>query len=157
MIVAHGGTTIASYGSQWLYLLIPFTIFAAIVGYLFASGTSQLRSIRGVFDRIGGSLERITGLPAWSSGGIGVGLFALIVAVIGFYWDVAWHIEFGRDLFIFTPAHMMIVVGLGLIVAAALTSITFATLRSAEVGKRFKSVVVPYSAMPLLLWGSVHS
>ena len=153
MIVADGGTTIATYGAQWLYLLIPFAVFSAIVAYLLASGTGDLRSIRGVFGRIGRSLEGITGLPAWSSGGLGVGLFALIVAVIGFYWDVAWHIEFGRDLFIFTPAHMMIVVGLGLIVAAALTSIAFATLGSAEVGRRFKSVVVPYSAMPLLLLG----
>lgn len=153
MMLAHAGTGIGSYGTQWLYLVVPFAVFSAIVGYLFATGTGDARSIRGVLTRIGDSLERLTGLPAWSSGGIGVGLFALIVAVIGFYWDVAWHIEFGRDLFIFTPAHMMIVVGLGLIVASAITSIVFATNARAETGRRFKSVVVPYSSMPLLLLG----
>lgn len=153
MILAGGGTTLASYGSQWLYLLVPFALFVAIVGYLFGSGLGDARSLRGAIGRIGGSLERITGLPSWSAGGIGVGLFALVVAVLGFYWDVAWHIEFGRDLFIFTPAHMMIVVGLALIVASALTSITFATLSGARVGKRFKNIVIPYSAIPLLVLG----
>ena len=153
MTLAHAGTGIASYGAQWLYLLVPFAVFGGIVGYLFATGAGDGRSIRGALTRVGDSLERLTGLPAWSSGGIGVGLFALVVAVIGFYWDVAWHIEFGRDLFIFTPAHMMIVVGLALIVAAAITSIVFATVSRAETGRRFKNLVVPYSAMPLFLLG----
>ena len=37
----------------------------------------------------------------------------LLIAVIGFYWDVAWHIDFGRDTKnLFTPPHVMILVGL---------------------------------------------
>ncbi|MDQ3646154.1 MAG: hypothetical protein M3345_04380, partial [Actinomycetota bacterium] len=153
VVLAHGGTTLASYGTDWLYLLVPFLVFFAIVGFLVATGKGTGAPPVAFLLRIDDSLQRISGLPGWSAAGIGVGLLALVVAVIGFYWDVAWHIEIGRDTFIFTPAHMMIVMGLGLILVAAATSILFATIRRAEIGMRLGALRVPYSAIPLALLG----
>lgn len=151
---AHSGTIgIGTYGTDWLYLLIPFLGFFAVVAYLALSGTARVGGVRGILLRISDSLTRLTGLPAWSAGGLGVGMFALVVAVIGFYWDVSWHIELGRDEYIYTPAHMMIVTGLGLIVLSSATAIVLASVTGAEVGKRFGRLVVPLSAIPLALLG----
>jgi hypothetical protein len=35
---------------------------------------------------------------------------------LGLYWDVGWHIDFGRNKALFTPPHTMIVIGLAGIV-----------------------------------------
>ena len=153
-VYAHSGEIgIGTYGTDWLYLLIPFLAFFAVVTYLAVSGSSRIGGVTGVLLRISDSLTRLTGLPAWSAGGLGVGMFALVVAVIGFYWDVSWHIELGRDEFIYTPAHMMIVAGLGMIVASAATAIVLASVTSADTGRRFGKVVVPLSSIPLALLG----
>lgn len=153
---AHSGAenvSVLTYGTDWLYLLVPLMVFITIVAYLAISGRSKLGGVTGILLRISDSLTRLTGLPAWSAGGIGVGIFALLVAVIGFYWDVAWHIELGRDQFIFTPAHMMIVAGLGFILLAAVTAIVLATVTNADVGKKLGRIVVPLSAVPIALLG----
>jgi hypothetical protein len=53
-------------------------------------------------------------------------------AALGFYWDVAWHIDRGRDEFLFSPPHVALLVGLaGLGVAGAL-SVFLATRESAS-------------------------
>ena len=153
-VLAHSGSVgVGTYGTDWLYLLIPFLGFFAVVAYLAVSGTSRIGGVSGTLLRISDSLTRLTGLPAWSAGGLGVGMFALLVAVIGFYWDVAWHIELGRDEFIYTPAHMMIVTGLGMIVVSAATAIVLASVTGAEVGKRIGRIVIPLSAIPTALLG----
>lgn len=63
--------------------------------------------------RLAGFSERVSGLPGWSAvPGVVTG-FALIVAVFGFYWDVATHISRGRDPGPFgTAAHYPILIGL---------------------------------------------
>lgn len=153
-VFAHSGTIgIGTYGTDWFYLLIPFLGFFAAVAYLGISGTSRIGGITGVLLRISDSLTRLTGLPGWSAGSLGVGMFALLVAVIGFYWDVSWHIQLGRDEYIYTPAHMMIVSGLGMIVASAATAVVLASVTGAEVGRRFGKLVVPLSSVPLALLG----
>lgn len=147
-ILAHGGDTIGSYGTEWLYLLAPLLLGAGVITYLFRSGAGG-----GFLTRISSSLERITGLTAWSAGAIGMGLLALIVAVLGFYWDVAWHIELGRDEFIFTPAHMGILLGLMLIVVAGLTAVVLATSQRTDTRVRFRQLRIPLSAIPITLLG----
>jgi hypothetical protein len=44
------------------------------------------------------------------AGTLAVGMFAPVLSLIGFYPDVAWHIDFGRDKQLFTPPHTMIAV-----------------------------------------------
>ena len=150
LILAHDGAeTLASYGTQWLYFLAPFLVAAIVIGYLFATGGRG-----GFLDRVSASLERTTGLPAWSAGGIATGVLALVVAVTGFYWDVAWHIELGRDKFIFTPAHMGILFGLGLIAVAGAASVVLATHQRVDTRLRFRDLRIPLSAVPLTLLGA---
>ena len=142
-------TGAASYGAQWLFFFGPFFIALAVIGYLLVTGGNG-----SFFDRICASLERTTGLPAWCAGGIGVGLLALVVAVLGFYWDVAWHIELGRDEFIFTPAHSGIFFGLLLIVAAGMTSIILATHTQADVRHEWAGMRIPSAAIAIVALGA---
>lgn len=150
VLLAHGEgvTSIADYGSEWLFLLVPLVIGGGVIAALFSKGNGK-----GFFDRVGDSLERATGLPAWSAAGIGMGILALVVAVVGFYWDVAWHIELGRDEFIFTPAHTAIMLGLALVAVAGITAIVFATHQRADTKWRIKGWRIPYASVPITLLG----
>jgi hypothetical protein len=63
--------------------------------------------------RAADSVGRATGLPGWSILPIAVAGSSLLIAVVGFYWDVAKHIDTGRDAGPFgTVAHYPILVGL---------------------------------------------
>ena len=155
MILAHGNEVgLATFGTDWLYLGVPFVVLVGVVGWLVATGTPATGGFvtRSVL-RIGSSLERVTGLPSWAAAGFGVATWALLVAVIGFLWDVAWHIDFGRDEFLFTPSHTMILVGLGAIIAAAATAIVFATVTRAATGWSWRSVRIPCGAATLGVLG----
>ncbi len=56
---------------------------------------------------------RLAGLPGWAALPALVTGASLLIAVFGFYWDVAKHIDTGRDPGPFgTPAHYPILVGL---------------------------------------------
>ena len=85
--------------------------------------------------------------------GVLSGLNFLLVIVIGFYWDVAWHIDNGRDVELFTPSHVMILVGLGGLIYTAYLTMLFATLEDAKTGFRVAMVRVPWSALLLLSLG----
>jgi hypothetical protein len=76
------------------------------------------------------------------------------VALVGFTWDVAWHADLGRDKELFTPPHVMILVGLAGIGLAALTSIVLATADRARVGVRIGTLRVPWSSLPMGLMGA---
>jgi hypothetical protein len=57
--------------------------------------------------------ERESGLPAWAALPAIVSSLSLLTAGFGFYWDVAVHIDRGRDSSPFgTPAHWPILIGL---------------------------------------------
>ena len=72
--------------------------------------------------RAAGYAERMTGVPGWASlPNVFVGA-ALLVAVIGMYWDISLHIDNGRDPGpLANPAHYLILFGLfGVFVAGLL-------------------------------------
>ena len=63
--------------------------------------------------RLASFSERVSGLPRWSSLPSAVGGSALMLALAGFWWDVATHIDKGRDQGPFgTAAHWPIMLGL---------------------------------------------
>jgi hypothetical protein len=62
-------------------------------------------------------------LPPWALYPSLVSMALLGVAVFGFYWDVAQHIDNGRDTFLLTPAHTMIVIGLLGVAASGLLAV----------------------------------
>lgn len=94
--------------------LIPATIvglvLTALIGVLgWAHRTGRLQ----LLGRLAGIAERATGLPGWSALPLAIGGAALLTAVFGFYWDVATHIDNGRDPGPFAnPSHYLIIGGL---------------------------------------------
>jgi hypothetical protein len=88
------------------------------------SGRTQL------LNRAGALAERQTGLPGWCAVPLTVLSTSLIVAVFGMYWDIATHIDSGRDEGPFANAsHYFILVGLFGIFAAGLIAIFMPTSR----------------------------
>jgi hypothetical protein len=71
---------------------------------------------------------RVSGLPGWTALPGAITGMSLIVAAFGFYWDVAKHIDTGRDPSPFgTPAHYPILVGLFGITVGGFTAIVLGT------------------------------
>src|SRR5881227_2552089 len=63
--------------------------------------------------RVADLTGRVSGLPPWTALPGAITGMSLIIAGFGFYWDVAKHIDTGRDPSPFgTPAHYPILVGL---------------------------------------------
>jgi len=75
-------------------------------------------------DRVAAGAARGTGLPPWAALPMKLTSPSLLIAGFGFYWDVAWHIDRGRDDGPFsTPAHYPIVIGLAGIGLAGLLAV----------------------------------
>ena len=79
-------------------------------------GTSAARLATGAEDRI----ERWSGLPGrYVIPAIALSVFQSL-ALVGVYWDIAVHIDDGRDASPFTWPHLLILIGLNGIVASAM-------------------------------------
>lgn len=142
--------------SYWLVLGIPVVFYLASVGLLAFYGESDKKNpFEYFFGSISNSLERLTGFAGWAMAGALTGLLSLLVAAIGLYWDVAWHVDFGRDKgTLFTPPHVTILFGLGGLIFAAAVSITFASLEKADTRLRFGEYIrVPWGGLLFLIAG----
>ncbi|MEA2681889.1 MAG: hypothetical protein QOK05_217 [Chloroflexota bacterium] len=136
---------------EWLLFIIPMAALFGLAGFFFGTGESGGGSVIAMpLRRLNSSLRRATGLPGWAAGGIIFGEWSLLMAALGFYWDVAWHIDFGRDKVLFTPPHMMILIGLMGVLGSAILSIALASVEGARVGVRLGRLRIPYGALPLL-------
>jgi hypothetical protein len=83
--------------------------------------------------------QRATGLPGWSIVPIAVAGASLVIAVVGFYWDVAKHIDTGRDAGPFgTVAHYPILVGLAGITLAGFLAIVLGCPEDVPTGVRIR-------------------
>ena len=72
--------------------------------------------------------SRVSGIPSWAALPGAITGMSLIVAGFGFYWDVAKHIDTGRDPSPFgTPAHYPILIGLFGITVGGFTAIVLGT------------------------------
>ena len=145
----------AGWGTDWPYVAAPFVFYFFTVFWLLLMGEhgEERNPIRAFFRRISYSLERLTGYPGWCMAGALSGLLVLAVAVMGLYWDVAWHIDLGRDKDLFTPSHTMILLGLGGMVYAAVIAVIFATNDDAPVGFKFAGLTIPRSALMFAVLG----
>jgi hypothetical protein len=109
VVIATAGATIGTALLLWL-------------GLAHRGGRSMVLSKAGAF------AERVSGLPAWAALPGGVANVGLLTAVFGMYWDIALHIDNGRDAGpLANPAHYFILVGLFLIFAAGWLSICLPT------------------------------
>jgi hypothetical protein len=90
-------------------------------------------------------VEAKTGRPAWSIVPVQITLLSLAIAVWGYYWDVSWHIDRGRDEGAFAnPAHWFIIIGLDGIAFAAILAMVLGDDRSPSavtITKRWKAPV----------------
>ncbi len=141
--------------NDWLYVAMPFLVYGMVVVNLaiFGEHGDETNPLLVFFKRIGHSLRQLTGMPGWSMAGALTGLTVLGVAAFGLYWDVAWHIDNGRDKALMTPSHTMILLGLGGLVFAATVAVIYATIERARVGFRVAGVQVPWSALVMGLLG----
>jgi hypothetical protein len=103
--------------------VIPATIVAVLLTLGVVYGAVRYRQGRFAgLERLATTVERQSGLPAWAALPSIVTSLSLLIAVFGFYWDVSWHIDKGRDQGPFsTPAHYPIIIGLlGIAIAGVL-------------------------------------
>ena len=153
-VLAHGSGPIwhglAHFGALWL---VPVPIMAVFLGC--AAALTWTGRGRNLLFRVGDGAARVTGLPDWVAipvltmlGG------ALPMAALGFYWDVAWHIDEGRDEFLFSPPHVALITGLALILVAGLLAIPLATRARITTGWRVGRLRVPLGAATLVLAGA---
>jgi len=78
--------------------------------------------------RVADFTGRVSGLPPWTALPGAITGMSLIIAGFGFYWDVAKHIDTGRDPSPFgTPAHYPILVGLFGITVGGFTALVLGT------------------------------
>ena len=116
--------------------------------------SDQKNPIRYFFDSISNGLESLTGIAGWAMAGVLTGLLFLLVAAVGLYWDVAWHVDFGRDIgTLFTPPHVTILLGLGGLIFASIISISFATAQGAPTKLRYGNLRIPYGGLLLGVMG----
>ncbi|MBV8304649.1 MAG: hypothetical protein JOZ04_10600, partial [Acidimicrobiia bacterium] len=107
--------------SDLIGLAIAFVIAGAIL--LAVSIGHRTKRIRWL-GAIGDYAERVSGLPPWAAVPQAVGAASLITAAFGFYWDVSWHIDRGRDPGpLANPAHWFIIFGLAGIALAGILSV----------------------------------
>jgi hypothetical protein len=136
---------------EWVWVIVPALLLAGLLVALLRSGDpgTERGVLRAPLARLADSLRRVTGLPAWCAGGLLLSLWSLTVAVVGFLWDVAWHIDFGRDTQLFTVPHTLILVGLLGLGLSALLSIGLATLEGADTAWHLGRLRIPRGALAL--------
>lgn len=142
-----GGSALASW-TPLTSLLIAYVIAVALLWWAGEPGRGDKLPL-GALQRIGRGLTRLTGIPGWAAIAIGQSLFALLVAGVGFYSDVAWHVALGRDEELFTAPHTAILLGLLGILGAAVFGTIVATLDGWERGWKVAGFTVPWSMLPL--------
>ncbi len=141
--------------TEWFYVFAPLQIYLIIVAVLLVYGEhyNERNFVKQFFMRISYSLERATGYPGWSMAGVLTGLLMLGTAAIGLYWDVGFHVDFGRDNALFTPSHTMIVIGLAGIGFAGFIATVFASIDKADVDLRIGPIHLPWTAIALMFFG----
>ncbi|HEX6491915.1 MAG TPA: hypothetical protein VF112_00305 [Candidatus Dormibacteraeota bacterium] len=141
--------------AEWLWVVGVVALLVAVSGWLVATGDSPPRPWPfSWLGRASSSLHRVTGLPGWCAGGVLLHGWALLAAGLGFFWDVSWHIDLGRDTQLFTPAHTLILIGLAGLGAAGVLSVALATLDRAPTAWSWRSLRVPRGAAALLAIGA---
>ena len=142
-----GGSALAS----WSPLTVLLVAYLVVVVFLYVYGPAGKgdKNPLGALQRIGRGLTRLTGVPGWAAIAIGQSLFALLVAGVGFYTDVAWHIALGRDEKLFTAPHTAILLGLLGILSGAVFGTVVATLDGWDRGWKVAGFRVPWSMLPL--------
>lgn len=121
-----------------------------------AFGVAHRRGNTKLLANLGAFGERITGMPPWAAVPSGITAVALLTAVFGFYWDVATHIDNGRDPGPFAnPSHYLIIAGLAGCALAGYVAILIGRDRHPSALRVGKGWYAPVGGVLLLLCGGV--
>ncbi|MDP1820537.1 MAG: hypothetical protein Q8K58_11710 [Acidimicrobiales bacterium] len=130
--------------------LVSFAAVAAV------AVVGLLHRRRGLLDPLVRQVEDRTGLPAWAVLPVGIVGASLLVAVWGYYWDVSWHIDRGRDPGAFAnPAHWFIILGLDGIAFGALLAVILGDDRSPSAVRLTRNWSVPVGSLLLSACGVI--
>ena len=137
--------------------LIVATIVGGVLGAaLFVLGAAHRRGRIQSLTRLGAFSERVSGLPAWASLPMAITGGSLLLAVFGFYWDVATHIDSGRDAGPFAnPSHYLIIFGLAGIALAGVVSILLGSESSPSSVRIREGWHAPVGGVLLLVCGGI--
>src|SRR3954463_6210641 len=136
-------------------LLIGGAIGAALtIAVLWVASAHRAGRIRWL-GRTAAFSERVSGLPGWCALPSAIVGGSLCIAVFGFYWDVAKHIDTGRDPSPFgTPAHYPILVGLGGIALGGIVAVVLGAPKSVPTSVRIpRDWYAPLGGVLTLLCG----
>jgi hypothetical protein len=146
-LVAQADAPSAGGGDIGEILLATAVSFAAVA---VVAVIGVLHRRRGLLDPLVRQVEERTGLPAWTVLPVGIVGFSLLVAVWGYYWDVSWHIDRGRDDGAFAnPAHWFIILGLDGIAFGSLLALILGDGRSASAVRLTRRWSVPVGGVLL--------
>jgi hypothetical protein len=92
-----------------------------------------------VLSRAATALEGKTRLPGWAALPSAISGVALLVALVGMYWDISLHIDNGRDAGpLANPAHYLILVGLFGVMFAGLVAVCLPQEKPSDVAVRIR-------------------
>jgi hypothetical protein len=112
-IAASGGGSLPAKGAPIGQVVIGTVAAMLVTGAVIWIAMAHREGRITWLARLAGFSERVSGLPGWSALPSAVVGGSLVIAVFGFYWDVAKHIDTGRDPGPFgTAAHYPILIGL---------------------------------------------
>jgi hypothetical protein len=135
-------------------ILIATAVSFLAIGVVIVVG--YLHRKRGWLDPLVRLTEQRTGLPAWMVLPTATVGASLLVAVWGYYWDVSWHIDRGRDPGAFAnPAHWFIIIGLDGIAFGGLLAMILGDGRSPSAVRLTRNWSVPVGAVLLSVCGVI--
>ena len=107
--------------------------------------------------KLGAFGEKTTGLPGWVAVPIATHAGGLLIAVFGMYWDIATHIDAGRDEGPFANAsHYFILVGLGMIFLAGALACAMPDRKPSEAAIRLpRGLQAPLGGVLILICAAV--
>lgn len=152
-LLAHGEPA----GGATAEELIPATIVAAVmlIG-LAAFGFAHRAGKARVLVRLGVFAERRFGMPPWAALPAAITGGALLIAVFGFYADVASHIDNGRDPGLFAnPFHYFIIAGLGGIALAGFVALLLGSEETSTSVRIRDGWHAPIGGLLLLVCGGI--
>jgi hypothetical protein len=136
-------------------------VWGSVVGGLTAAcvlavGVAHRRGRIRWLTALGDFSARVSGFPAWYALPAAIGGASLLIAVTGFYWDVATHIDHGRDPGAFgNAAHFPILIGLGGIALAGIVAVLLGADQRDDAAVRLRSGwAVPLGGLLVLVCGA---
>jgi hypothetical protein len=154
VVLASSTTSPPAGGGNIGEIVIATAVSFAAVAVVIAIGVRHRR--HQTLDPLVRKVEDRTGLPAWTVLPIGAVGVSLLVAVWGYYWDVSWHIDRGRDPGAFAnPAHWFIIIGLDGIAFGGLLALLLGDGRSPSAVRLTGRWSVPVGALLLSACGVV--